>query len=76
MTDQEIRELVRDALARRGVRVDLPLEQPAFAGMSLERRHASQTLLPIAVGADGDGLCLIEPAVRCNHCGYCASYGH
>jgi hypothetical protein len=22
------------------------------------------------------GPCLIEPAVTCNHCGYCESHGH
>jgi len=33
-------------------------------------------LLPLARGGDGDGACLIEPSVRCNHCGYCLSYGH
>jgi hypothetical protein len=25
---------------------------------------------------DPEGRCLIEPAVACNHCGYCKSYGH
>jgi len=30
----------------------------------------------LPVGSDGDGPCLIEPAVTCNHCGYCKSYGH
>ena len=38
--------------------------------------HASHMLLPLARGGDGDGACLIEPSVRCNHCGYCLSYGH
>jgi hypothetical protein len=38
--------------------------------------HASFVRLPLARGADGDGACLIEPTVRCNHCGYCQSYGH
>jgi len=39
--------------------------------------HASHALLPLARGGDADeGACLIEPAVRCNHCGYCVSYGH
>ena len=23
-----------------------------------------------------DGSCVIEPNVRCNHCGYCLSHGH
>jgi hypothetical protein len=30
----------------------------------------------LPVGSDDDGPCLIEPAVMCNHCGYCKSYGH
>jgi hypothetical protein len=30
----------------------------------------------LPAGADGDGPCIIEPAVTCNHCGYCKSYGH
>ncbi len=39
--------------------------------------HASHALLPLARGGDADdGACLIEPSVRCNHCGYCLSYGH
>lgn len=25
---------------------------------------------------ESDGPCLIEPAVRCTHCGYCQSHGH
>ena len=33
-----------------------------------------EVVLP--AGADTDGPCLIEPAVMCNHCGYCKSYGH
>ncbi|OFW36356.1 MAG: hypothetical protein A3J29_00985 [Acidobacteria bacterium RIFCSPLOWO2_12_FULL_67_14b] len=26
--------------------------------------------------AEDDTMCLIEPAVRCNHCGYCQCHGH
>ena len=37
--------------------------------------HASHQRLPLVSG-DEDGACLIEPAVRCNHCGYCLSLGH
>ena len=37
--------------------------------------HASHLRLPLASG-DEEGACLIEPSVRCNHCGYCLSYGH
>ena len=38
--------------------------------------HASHGLFPVLRGGDSDGACLIEPAVRCTHCGYCQSYGH
>jgi hypothetical protein len=71
VTDDELRELVRDAIRRR---VGGGAGTPAAA---VFRDHASHVLLPLARGGDGDdGACLIEPSVRCNHCGYCLSYGH
>ena len=39
-------------------------------------RHAAFLRLPLTSGGDDDGACLIEPSVRCYHCGYCQSYGH
>ena len=42
----------------------------------LPSHHASFARLPLSRGGDGDGACLIEPSVHCNHCGYCLSYGH
>ncbi len=77
MTDEELRALVRDAVARH--------VSPAGGGDSrpqveveavVARVHPSHGLLPLMRGSDGDGACLIEPDVRCNHCGYCLSYGH
>ena len=74
LSERELRALVRDSIARHaghttpGVRSDAPTS--SFHG------HASHDLLPLLRGGDGDGACLIEPAVRCNHCGYCLSYGH
>jgi hypothetical protein len=64
--------MVRDAIARAGA--GSPIAEPDPARDF--RAHASLALLPLARGGDGDGACLIEPAVRCNHCGYCLSYGH
>ena len=84
MTDDELRALVRDAIARHlGTRPE--------AG----RAHPADTVDPRAPGAapawrdhvsfgkflnlpsDSDaGPCLIEPSVPCNHCGFCKSYGH
>jgi len=73
VTDQELRSLVREAVLRHvGHRAAADPSQAA----SLFGRHASHMLLPLARGSEGDGACLIEPAVRCNHCGYCQSYGH
>jgi hypothetical protein len=73
MTEQELRALVRDAIARHaGAHAAVPQPAPASAA----RRHASHALIALPGGADGDGLCIIEPAVTCNHCGYCKSLGH
>jgi hypothetical protein len=71
VNEAELRELVREVVRRRIGREDEP--SPAAPGL---REHASHVLLPLARGGDGDGACLIEPSVRCNHCGYCLSYGH
>ena len=38
--------------------------------------HVSHLRLPLLRGGDDDGACLIEPAVRCTHCGFCLSFGH
>jgi len=72
VNDDELRQLVRQSIARH-----LASEAPhaAPAPVAAFRAHASHALLPLARGADGDGACLIEPTVRCNHCGYCLSYG-
>jgi hypothetical protein len=71
MTEAELRELVRAAIARRFDNV------PAVpAGDAAIRSHPSHSMLPLSRGADSGGPCLIEPAVLCNHCGYCISYGH
>ncbi|HTK29414.1 MAG TPA: hypothetical protein VL309_07675 [Vicinamibacterales bacterium] len=73
LSDQELRALVREAIARVGADPDpsrAPGADPAF------RLHASHARFVVVPSADADGACLIEPAVRCNHCGYCLSYGH
>ena len=72
MTEQELRELVRDAVARH-VRDEASTPQP----VQLSGSHPSHALLTlVSGGGDPDGACLIEPTVRCVHCGYCQSYGH
>jgi hypothetical protein len=72
MNEEALRALVREAVARhleRGAAAQ-PARVPALA------EHGSHRRFILPAGSDGDGACLIEPAVRCNHCGYCQSYGH
>jgi len=95
MNDDQLRALVRDAVARHLGRAASPA--PVFpgsdhlrtglrgsAGASAEaeapgtthpwREHASHHLYLSLVNVDG--ACVIEPAIACDHCGYCKSHGH
>ena len=77
MTDDELRALVREAIARhlggepeRPTTVGTPVSAPAW------REHPSFGKFLVPRGDDEGGPCLIEPTVHCNHCGFCQSYGH
>ena len=77
MTDQELRAMIRESIARHAGSTAAsrapgapPFESAPFTG------HVSHLRLPLVRGGDEDGACLIEPAVRCTHCGFCQSYGH
>lgn len=83
MTDEEIRALVRDAITRHlgptGHVAGSAGESPAPgqpAPPPLWRAHPTFGRFLVTSGAEEGGPCLIEPNVRCNHCGYCQSYGH
>jgi hypothetical protein len=83
MTDQEIRALVREAITRHlgdGRRDGRGAEGPPSPGQPGApppwRAHPSFGRFLVTSGTDEEGACLIEPRVRCNHCGYCQSYGH
>ena len=77
MTDDEIRGLVRLAIQKHmgsstfapGASVDKPAVPPPSALSISFGRYA----LP---RAEDDTMCIIEPAVQCNHCGYCQCHGH
>lgn len=77
MNEEELRALVREAIqrhleGREPLSASLPEERPR-----LHASHPSHFFLKVAPGSAVDeGMCLIEPAVRCNHCGFCQSYGH
>ena len=81
MTDQELRELVRESIAKQlAWRDPSGLAEHAQPSSGLaERRpltlHASHGVYTIA-REDPDGPCIIEPSVPCTHCDYCKSHGH
>lgn len=69
MNDQELRALVRDAIAKQ-LGQPAPMPQPRML-----ERHASHAVYTIA-REDDNGPCIIEPSVPCTHCNYCKSHGH
>jgi hypothetical protein len=74
ISEQDLRTMIREAIARHGGgAASIPAAGPQEPAGSCAA-HASHGLLAIVSTSDGD--CIIEPAVRCNHCGYCKSLGH
>lgn len=83
MTDDEIRLLVRVAIQKH-------LGAPANVESGFSRTARSPVdatpsqLSPLSISfsryplprAEDDTMCIIEPAVKCNHCGYCQCHGH
>jgi hypothetical protein len=75
MTEDDLRALVREAVSRHlgappvagaaapGPGVPAPGVHPSFGRYLLPREPGDS------------GACLIEPAVKCNHCGFCQSHG-
>ena len=71
MTDEELRQLVREAIVRHA-----GPGAPTVAREAVPRVHSSHVTFAFLRSGDEDGACVIEPSVRCNHCGYCLSFGH
>ena len=74
MNDDQLRAIVRDAIARQMGAPVRPHPHPLVASLRLHASHG--TFSTLTDSATEDGPCVIEPAVMCNHCGYCKSYGH
>ena len=76
MTEQELRALVREAIARH-LEGQGEAARPAPSGFVPVAAvvHAHLSHAKFALPALGES-CIIEPAVACNHCGFCKSYGH
>ncbi len=67
--EDELRAMVRESIARALSRQDAAA--PAAPVTILTHSSHHRYVLP-----ESGGACLIEPAVACNHCGYCQSHGH
>ena len=64
MNEDQIRPVIRDVLAARGIAPATP--QPP-------RAHPSLMRLSMVVPTELGSPCVIEPSVGCNQCGYCVS---
>jgi hypothetical protein len=80
VNEDELRALVRQAIERhlgesasaREVPGELRRDAAFGSGESVSLSFGQYRL----ERAPDDTMCLIEPAVRCNHCGYCKCHGH
>jgi hypothetical protein len=72
VNEDALRTLVRETIARLDGRSAQPAESdPArLINLAAHPSRYQYNLTPT------DGPCLIEPAVQCNHCGYCQAHGH
>jgi hypothetical protein len=78
MTEQELRALVRETIAKVGRpapawRDDARDASDGWVPAAFLHQHASHAQFAVPSGTDA---CIIEPSVPCTHCGYCKSYGH
>jgi hypothetical protein len=69
LDEDALRALVRETIARFD-RGQAPAGDATPTSVSLHASHYRYGLPP------SEGPCVIEPGVRCNHCGYCESHGH
>ena len=76
ISEAELRTMIRDAIARHAGpgRVSGLASAPAVRAGAAAGSHGSHGIF--MVEPVGDGECIIEPSVRCDHCGYCKSLGH
>jgi len=76
ISELELRAMIRDAIARQSGSVEAHgvegVTRPnAERIVGVHASHGRFLVVP-----SGDDECIIEPTVRCNHCGYCQSLGH
>ena len=80
MNDEELRALIRSAIQKH-MGGDSAAASSEASGFS---RIVPVASAPVSISfaqyrlerAQDDTSCLIEPAVQCNHCGFCKCHGH
>ena len=88
MNDDELRSLIRAAIqkhmggaAAESASARETVSASGFAGSNSDQLRRDR-LVSISFAqyqlerAKDDTSCLIEPAVQCNHCGFCKCHGH
>ncbi len=79
MNDDELRGLIRAAIQRH-MRPAASTSAPESEPIRLKPDPTGVPSLSFAqyqLGRpDGDTTCVVEPAVQCNHCGFCKCHGH
>ena len=82
MNDDELRLLIRAAIQRHAGIAAPESDSARAPGRELRRDGLAVEPVTITFGqyrldrSPDDTMCLIEPAVQCNHCGYCKCHGH
>jgi hypothetical protein len=89
MQDDELRALMRESIARHlgtsGLgRVGTTGPTGAIEGrdgcpnpaLTNWKSHLSHGRFVFLAPTEPDAPCVVEPHVRCHHCGFCQSYGH
>ncbi|HTV03242.1 MAG TPA: hypothetical protein VMF13_22020 [Luteitalea sp.] len=87
MDEQQVRALVRDALARHLGEGRVGTMAPGVLGRdgspsrpssdtAAWKTHLSHGRFVFLAPVEPDAPCVVEPHVRCHHCGFCQSYGH
>ena len=73
MNEEALRAVIRQVVARQLTPEPPGTARPGLIEPLTFATHASH--FRYALPGSGEA-CLIEPAVTCNHCGYCQSHGH
>jgi hypothetical protein len=77
MNDDELRALIRAAVLKHVGTASAPAAAPYAQPAALQRDASPASM---AFGQyqleRADTMCIIEPAVQCNHCGFCKCHGH